>query len=96
MKLAQGGGFTALQGNMHDITVRGNLQGYFPDPINGILVVFLQNVPRAVAYFRGMGVIVVTGSRYLIVFIGDPAEERACISDKVKGWTNSVEVMYGV
>ena len=38
----------------------------------------------------------VTRSCYLGGFIGDPAAEKYCIYDKVKGWNESVEVMDGV
>ena len=67
----EGGAFEALHDNMYNLLVRRSLQEYFPDLTKSILVVFLWNVQRAEAYLRGMGVQVVTGSRYLGVFIGD-------------------------
>ena len=43
-----------------------------------------------------MGLRVVTGSRYRGGFIGDPVTEKSWLNEKVKGWTNSVEVLIGV
>ena len=36
---------------------------------------------------------VVTGSRHLDGFIGYPDAKKSWIMEKVKGWTDSVEVM---
>ena len=40
-----------------------------------------------------MGVRIVTTSRYLGGSIGDPAENKAWIMEKIKAWNDSVEVM---
>ena len=72
MDEGEGGGV----GGIHEDPIRGGPQapavrvwgparGYFPEPTKSILVVSEKNVPRANAYFRGMGIKVVTGSRYL-------------------------------
>ena len=55
-----------------------------------------QNVPRAKEYFHGMGVQVVTGSRYLGGFIGEQETEEQWIKAKVEGWAESVKTLAGV
>ena len=55
-----------------------------------------QNVPRAKEYFRGMGVQVVTGSRYLGGFIGERETEEQWIKAKVEGWAELVKTLAGV
>ena len=52
--------------------------------------------PRAGAYFRGMGIKVVTGSRYLGGYIGERAAEAAWVQGKVEGWAASVKTLAGV
>ena len=61
----------ALHDHMRNLLVRGPPRGYFLDPTKSILVVSPRNVQRAEDHFRGMGVQVVTGIRYLGRFIGD-------------------------
>ena len=46
-------------------------QGYFPEPTRSILVVLENNVMRAESYIRGVGLWVITRSRYLEILIGD-------------------------
>ena len=53
------------------------MQEYFQDPTKIILVVSLWNVHKVEAHFHGMGVQVVTGSRYLGRLIGDQESEKA-------------------
>ena len=60
-------------------------EGYFLDPTKSILVVDLRNVTRAEEFFRGMGVKIVTGSRYLGGFVGDRAAENSWLTEKVQG-----------
>ena len=67
--------------------------GYLPQNTKSILVISPRNVPRVEAYFWGMGVHVVTRSRHPVGFISDPLAEEAYITEKVKGWADSVEVM---
>ena len=57
--------------HFRDLQLKGPARGYFPETTKSILVVSEQNVPRAKEQFRGMGVQVVTGSRYLGGFIGE-------------------------
>ena len=85
-----GGGLTVLQENMQDFMVRGPPWGSFPDPTKIIWVVSPRNVMRAEAYLRGMVAHVVTGSRYLGGFIGNLAADKACITEEVTGWDDSV------
>ena len=47
-------------------------------------------------FFRGMGLRVVTGSRYLEGFIGDGAAENSWLAGKVEGWAESVGTLAGV
>ena len=54
-----------VMAHFRDLQLKGPARGYFPEPTKSILVVSEKNVPRANAYFRGMGIKVVTGSRYL-------------------------------
>ena len=55
--------------HFRDLQLKGPDQGYFPEPTKSILMVAEQNVPRATEYFRGMGIKIVTGSRYLGGFV---------------------------
>ena len=55
-----------------------------------------KNVPRANAYFRGMGIQVVTGSLYLGGFVGEQETEGQCLKKKVEGWAESVRTLVGV
>ena len=42
-------------------------------------------------FFRGMGMTVVTGSRYLSRFIEDREAKDTCLVEKVQGWAESGE-----
>ena len=91
-----GGTFADLQAHTRDLMVRGPPWGYFPEPTKSMLFVSPRNVPRTEAYFWDMEVRVVTRSRYLGGFIGELAMEKAWIAEKLKGWTESVEMVEGV
>ena len=54
-----------------------------------------RNVARAEEFFRGMGVKIVTGSRYLGVFVGDRAAEDSWMAEKVMGWAESAKTLTG-
>ena len=82
--------------HFRDLQLRGPAQGYFPEPANSILVVAEQNVPRAKEYLRGMGIQVVTGSRYLGGFVGEQETEGQWLKTKVEGWAESVRTWAGV
>ena len=73
--------------------VQGPSQGYFPEPNKSILVQSPRNPQRVDAYFRGMRVRVFTISYYLGGFIGDPGSEKVWLDKRVKGWTDSEEVL---
>ena len=60
-----------------DMQARVPPRGYFLEPTKSILVVAPRNVPRSEYFFRGMGVKIVTGSRYLGGFVGDGASEKS-------------------
>ena len=70
-----GGKFGDVMAHFRDLQQRGMDQGYVPEPTKSILVVAEQNVPRAKEYFRGIGIQVVTGSRYLGGFVGERETE---------------------
>ena len=82
--------------HFRDLQLKGPARGYFPGPTKSILVVSEQNVPRAKEYFCGMGVHVVTGSRYLGGFVGEWETEGQWVQDKVEGWAESVRTLSGV
>ena len=75
---------------------KGPARGYFPEPTKSISVVSEQNVPRAKEYFRGMGIQVVTGRRYLGGYIGERETEGQWVQEKVEGWAESVRTLAGV
>ena len=62
-----------------DLQLRGPARGYYPEPTKSILVVAETNVSRAKEYFRGMGIQVVTGSRYLGGFVREREAEARWI-----------------
>ena len=47
-------------------------------------------------FFRGMGMVVVTGSCHLVGFIKDREAEDTWLSKKVHRWAESLEIMSGV
>ena len=54
------------------------------------------NVARAEEHFRGLGIRVVTGHRYLGGYILDREAEESWLKEKIKGWTESVAILAGV
>ena len=64
-----------MQAHLLDLQARGPARGYYPEPTNSILVVALGNVARSKEHFRGLGIRVVTGHRYLGGFIGYAAAD---------------------
>ena len=69
-----------------DLQVRGPPRGYFQDPTESILVIALRNMYREKQFFWGMGLKVVTGSRYLGSFVSDREAEKTWLAGKVQGW----------
>ena len=64
-----GGNFTHILAHIQYLQARGLPRGYFLEPTKSILVVDLRNVAQVEEFFRGMGIKVVTGNRYLGGFI---------------------------
>ena len=91
-----GGKFTHILANLWDLKVKGPPRGYFPEPIKSILVVDPRNVSQVEEFFRGMGLKVVTWSRYLGGLIGEGEAEKSCLYGKVAGWAESVKNLTGV
>ena len=54
-----------------------------------------RNMDRAEEFFQGMGIQIVTGSRYLGVFIGDEEAEKSWLVGKVEVWAESVGTLVG-
>ena len=71
-----GGTFQQIQEHVRDLQVRGTARGYYPEPTKSILVVATGNIAWAEEHFRGLGIRVVTGHRYLGGYIGDGETER--------------------
>ena len=79
--------FQQILEHFRDLQARGPSRGYYPDPTNSILVVAPGNVARAEEKFRGLGIRVVVGHRYLGGYIGDRGAERSWLKANIKGWT---------
>ena len=65
--------------------VRGSPRGYFPEPTKSILVVSPWNIPHAEAFFRGYGIQIVMGSRYLEGFVGSKVAQDLWLGERVEG-----------
>ena len=81
-----GGTFTGIQRHLDNFLLQGPLRGYFPESTKSILVLSPQNVPQAEAFLRGYGIQVVTGIRYLGVFVGTEAAQDWWLEEKVDVW----------
>ena len=82
--------------HLRDLQARGPPRGYFLNPTKSILFVALCNVAWTEELFIGVGIKVVTGSRYLWGFIGEGEAEKSCLVGKVVGWSKFVETIAGV
>ena len=91
-----GGKFGDVIAHFRDLQLRGPARGYFPELTKSILVVAERNVPRSTEYFRGMGIQVDTGSRYLGGFVGERETEGQWVQTKVAGWAESARTLAGV
>ena len=91
-----GGRFTNIMEHLRDLQAWGPAWVYYPEPTKSILVVAPGNVARAEYHFRGLGIKVVTGHRYLGGYIRDEETEGRYLAEKIKGWTESVEILAGV
>ena len=76
-----GGKFTDIQRLLDNVMVRGPPQGYFPDSTKSILVMSQRSVPQSEALFWEYGLQVVTGSRYLGVFVGMEMTQARWLED---------------
>ena len=88
-----GGKFEHILTHLWDLQARGPPRGYYPEPAKRILVDALRNVARTEEFFRGMGIQVVTGHRYLGGFIGDRYAEKRWLDNNITGWADSVETL---
>ena len=70
-----GGKFTNILEHLQDLQARGLARGYYSEPTKSILVVALGNVAQVEELFRGLGIRVVTGNRYLGGYIRDKDAE---------------------
>ena len=70
-------------GTLPRLTGKGATEGMFPGTNQEYLDCGPRNVARAEYFIRGMKIKVVTGSRYLEVFVGNRAAEDIWLADKV-------------
>ena len=71
------GNFTHILAHLWNFQVKGPPRGYFPELTKSILEVAPRNVARAEEFFQGMGLKLVTGSRYLGGFVGESKVEKS-------------------
>ena len=82
-RITPGIGYTL--GPVEEALQRGPQRGYSMEPIKSILIVAPRNLARAEEFFCRMGVKIVTGSRYLGVFVGDRSTETIWLEEEVQG-----------
>ena len=82
--------------HLRNLQAPGPARGYYPEPTKIILVVAPGNVSREEEHFRGLGIKVMTGHSYLGGYNGDKEAEGRWLVEKIKGWTESVEILSGV
>ena len=92
----EGGSFGNILAHLQDLHGMGAPRGYLLEPRKSILVVSLQIVARAEAFFQGMGLKVVNRSQYLGGLIGEQGAESMCLEKKVEGWAVLVQNLLGV
>ena len=71
---------------------RGPAYGYFPEPDKCFVVVNECFHSEAESLFRGLGIRIVTGHRYLGGFIGDSSQRTLFVQKKVNSWVDHVRV----
>ena len=79
--------------HFQDLQARGARRGYFLEPTKSILVVAPRNVARADEFVCGMGIKIVTGSRYLGGSVGNRAAKEIWLEKKGQGWTELVKTL---
>ena len=67
--------FEGIRFHIDDLMVQGPQRGYFQEPTKSVMVVSPHNVPRTEAFFRGYGLQILTGSRYLGGFVGSKEKQ---------------------
>ena len=65
--------------------MRGAPWGYFLELTKSILVVATRKLARAEELFRGKGMKIVAGSRYLGGFVRNRSTKDSWLADKVQG-----------
>ena len=89
-----GGKLQHILEHFKDLQAQGPARGYYQEPTKSILVVAPGNVAWAEEHFRGMGIRVVTGHRYLGGYIRDREAEGSWLAEKSKGgrslWRSSL------
>ena len=80
------GGHKKKFSHLEDLMVRGPARGYFPYPSKIIFVVSEKNLQWAQMFFQGMGLQVVTWSRYLDSFIVDELAQETWMGGNVQSW----------
>ena len=78
-----GGTFKGIFHHLDELMVVGTPRGYFPDLTKSVLFVSSQNVPRVEAFFRGYGLQIMTGRRYLRGLVGSKAAQDSWLGEKV-------------
>ena len=73
----EGGKFILFFAHLWDLQARGPKRGYFLEPTKSILVVAPRNVARTEGFFQGIGLKVVTGSRYPGGFMGESESKKS-------------------
>ena len=91
-----GGTFERILAHFQDLQAWGPPQGYLPEPTKSILVVSPRNVAKSEELFRGMGMKIVTGSRYLGGLLVDREAEDTWMEYKVHRWEELMETLLGV
>ena len=79
--------FQQILEHFWDLQARGPARGYYLEPTKSVLVVAPGNLSQAEEHFRGLGIRVVTGHRYLGGYIRDREVEGSWLEAKIIGWT---------
>ena len=91
-----GGTFEGICCHLDNLRVRRPLGGYSLEPTKSVLVVSPQKVPQVEAFFRGYGLQIVKGSRYLGGLVETDSEQAQWLGEKIAGWRDLVATLEGV
>ena len=72
------------------LSVKGPRFGYYPEPSKSVLVVDSKFEGKAMELFSGVGVKVVSGSRFLGGFIGNERDGAGFVTRKVEQWVSHI------